>query len=84
MLAKCGINIENMASKSRKEYAYTILDVTAAKPKESLFSGGMAYNILVEGCLIGALSLAAYTIGRAFFDPRNPLLRIDRARGKMA
>ena len=28
VLAKCGINIENMASKSRKEYAYTILDVT--------------------------------------------------------
>ena len=23
----------------------------------------------MEGCLIGALSLAAYTIGRAFFDP---------------
>ena len=28
VLAKCGINIENMASKSRKEFAYTILDVT--------------------------------------------------------
>ena len=28
VLAQCGINIENMASKSRKEFAYTILDVT--------------------------------------------------------
>ena len=28
VLAQSGINIENMASKSRKEFAYTILDVT--------------------------------------------------------
>ena len=28
VLAQCGINIENKASKSRKEFAYTILDVT--------------------------------------------------------
>lgn len=28
VLAQAGVNIENMASKSRKEYAYTILDVT--------------------------------------------------------
>ncbi|MFR2563196.1 MAG: hypothetical protein ACLS8R_11275 [Anaeromassilibacillus sp.] len=27
-LADAGINIENMQSKSRKDYAYTILDVT--------------------------------------------------------
>ncbi len=47
----------------------SVMTKKPAKPKESLFSGGMAYNILVEGCLIGALSLAAYTIGRAFFDP---------------
>ena len=26
------------------------------------------YNILVEGCLIGAMSLLAYSIGRIFFD----------------
>ncbi len=39
---------------------------------ESIFSGGMPYNILVEGCLIGALSLLAYSVGRAFFDV-NPL-----------
>ena len=28
VLAQSGVNIENMASKSRKDYAYTILDVT--------------------------------------------------------
>ena len=39
---------------------------------ESIFSGGMPYNIIVEGCLIGALSLLAYSVGRVFFDA-NPL-----------
>ncbi len=28
VLANIGVNIENMQSKSKKEYAYTILDVT--------------------------------------------------------
>ena len=28
VLADIGVNIENMQSKSKKEYAYTILDVT--------------------------------------------------------
>ena len=40
-----------------------------ASKSEGVFSGGMGYNIAVEGCLIGALSLLAYTIGRIFFDP---------------
>ena len=38
------------------------------KREEGIFSGGMGYNILVEGCLIGSLALLAYTIGRVFFD----------------
>ena len=40
----------------------------------SIFAGGMTYNILVEGGMIGALSLLAYSIGRVFFDvdPANP------------
>ena len=38
------------------------------KPHESIFGGGMGYNILVEGCLIGALALLAYSIGRIYFD----------------
>ena len=49
-------------------------DVMKHKPKrqeESVFSGGMGYNILIEGCLIGALSLFAYTIGRIFFDSNS-------------
>ena len=36
--------------------------------KKSLFAGGMAYNIAIEGCLIGAISLLAFTIGRVYFD----------------
>ena len=43
---------------------------------ESLFSGGMGWQIAVEGCLIGACTLAAYSCGRAFFDadPMNPVV----------
>jgi P-type Ca2+ transporter type 2C len=43
---------------------------------ESVFSGGMGYNIMVEGCLIGSLSLLAYSIGRVFFDvdPASPFI----------
>ena len=46
------------------------------KRGESIFAGGMTYNILVEGGLIGALSLLAYSIGRAFFDadPASPVI----------
>lgn len=46
-------------------------DVMKRKPVEnnkSLFSGGMWYNIIVEGCFIGAIALLVYTIGRVFFD----------------
>ena len=54
-------------------------DVMERKPVrrgESVFAGGMGYTITVEGCLIGALSLLAYSIGRAFFDadPAAPLV----------
>lgn len=54
-------------------------DVMSRKPVrrgESVFSGGMGYNILVEGCLIGSLSLLAYSIGRVFFDvdPASPFI----------
>ena len=43
---------------------------------ESIFAGGMTYNIIVEGCLIGALSLLAYSVGRVFFDldPASPVI----------
>ena len=46
-------------------------DVMKRKPVEnnkSLFSGGMWYNIAIEGCFIGAVSFLVYTIGRVFFD----------------
>ena len=46
------------------------------KRGEGLFSGGMGWRIAVEGFLIGACSLAAYSVGRAFFDadPWNPVI----------
>jgi Ca2+-transporting ATPase len=54
-------------------------DVMNHKPVRrgaSVFSGGMGYNIIVEGCLIGSLSLLAYSIGRIFFDvdPASPFI----------
>nr|WP_319489074.1 calcium-translocating P-type ATPase, PMCA-type [uncultured Caproiciproducens sp.] len=45
-----------------------IMERKPIKPHESIFSGGMGYNIMVEGCLIGAISLLAYSIGRIYFD----------------
>jgi Ca2+-transporting ATPase len=45
-----------------------VMDRKPVNPKDSLFSGGMGYNIAVEGCLIGMLALLAFTIGRVFFD----------------
>ena len=45
-------------------------------PKKSLFSGGMGYNIVLEGCFIAAVGFLSYTIGRVFFDidPQNPII----------
>ena len=36
--AKAGINIENMSSKSKKDYAYTMLDVTGDVTDETVAS----------------------------------------------
>lgn len=54
-------------------------DVMKQKPirrGSSIFSHGLGWSICVEGCLIGALSLLAYTIGRILFDvnPANPII----------
>ena len=46
-------------------------DIMQRKPrrqKKGLFGNGMGYHIVVEGCMIGALSLLAFTVGRVFFD----------------
>jgi Ca2+-transporting ATPase len=53
-----------------------IMERKPTRRGESIFAGGMVYNIVVEGCLIGALSLVAYSIGRVFFDadPGNPFI----------
>ncbi len=54
-------------------------DVMDRKPhpgNEGIFSGGMGFSVAVEGCLVGAISLLAYTVGRVFFDtdPMEPLI----------
>ena len=38
------------------------------KQNSGFFAGHMGYHIVVEGCMIGALAMLAYTIGRLFFD----------------
>lgn len=48
--------------------AKDVMERPPVRRKEGLFSGGLGYSIVVEGCLIGALALLAYTIGRVFFD----------------
>ena len=45
-----------------------IMERRPVRRGESIFSGGMTFNIVVEGFLIGALSLLSYSIGRVFFD----------------
>ena len=46
------------------------------KQGTGLFTGHMGYQMIVEGCMIGALSVLAYTIGRVFFDvdPAVPVI----------
>ena len=53
-----------------------VMEQPPHRQNESIFAGGMGYNILVEGCLIGALALLAYSVGRAFFDidPSYPIV----------
>lgn len=53
-----------------------IMERKPVKPTQSIFGGGMGYNIIVEGCLIGSLSLLAYSVGRIFFDidPAVPMI----------
>ena len=45
-------------------------------PKKSLFSNGLGYNIIIEGCFIASVGLLAFSIGRVFFDsdPFNPII----------
>ncbi len=44
-----------------------IMEQPPGQTKKGLF-GGRSAGILLEGCLIGALALLAFTIGRIFFD----------------
>ena len=45
-----------------------VMDAPPHKKEDGIFSGGMGYSVAVEGCLVGALALLAYTFGRVFFD----------------
>ncbi len=51
-----------------------VMDEPPHKKEEGIFSGGMGFSVIVEGCLVGALALLAYTVGRVFFDtdPMEP------------
>ena len=53
-----------------------VMDAPPHKREEGIFSGGMGFSVGVEGCLVGALALLAYTLGRVFFDadPAQPVL----------
>ncbi len=53
-----------------------VMDAPPHKREKGIFSGGMGFSVAVEGCLVGALALLAYTLGRVFFDadPAQPVL----------
>lgn len=45
-----------------------IMERKPVSPKEHLFSGGRGIEIALEGALIGALALLAFTVGRIWFN----------------
>lgn len=53
-----------------------IMEERPHKKTEGIFAGGLGLTVALEGCLIGALALLAYTIGRSCFDldPGNPVI----------
>ena len=55
-----------------------VMERKPLQKKSGIFGGGAVYSILLEGCLIGALSLVAFTAGRLFFDPDPALPVIGR------
>lgn len=40
-------------------------------PRKNLFADGLWWKIIIEGCMIGALALLAFSIGRNMFDKGN-------------
>lgn len=59
-------------------------DVMAEPPHdrgEGIFSGGMGFSVAIEGCLVGALALLAYTLGRVWLDPDPTTPIIGRTMG---
>jgi Ca2+-transporting ATPase len=45
-----------------------IMDKKPINPNKGLFSDGLAFKIIIEGFMIGALALLSYNIGRSYFD----------------
>lgn len=48
-----------------------IMQQNPRNPKKSLFANGLWWKISIEGCMIGALALLAFSIGRNIFDIGN-------------
>ncbi len=53
-----------------------VMDEPPHPKDEGVFSGGMGFSVAVEGCLVGALALLSYTVGRVWFDldPAQPVI----------
>lgn len=53
-----------------------IMEEPPHRKNEGIFAGGMGFSVAVEGCLVGALALLAYTLGRVWFDtdPMQPVI----------
>lgn len=53
-----------------------VMEEPPHRREEGIFSGGMGLSIALEGCLVGALALLAYSVGRAWFDvdPMEPVI----------
>lgn len=51
-----------------------VMNRPPVKRGASMFSGGLAYNIIVEGCFIGAISILAFNIGRFFDVTSEPII----------
>ncbi len=52
-----------------------VMDQPPHRRDESVFAGGMGLAVALEGCLVGALALLAYTMGRVWFDV-DPMLPV--------
>ena len=50
---------------------FDVMSRKPADPKKSMFADGMLIDIIIEGFMIGCLTLLAFIIGRNYFDRNN-------------